>query len=141
MQITDTRSNSKPARTDGIDRKRSSTWEKYHVVIQEAYVKVIEKKNGVCPTQVEVQKEIGYISLRVVGEHMRTLRFDPTDHPLRILTDKVLLALCDACCKDRSPAAIKLWMQLFEGFREHSEHDVNIREIPAITFSPVERKN
>lgn len=141
MKLVDTGTFVKSARGDGIDRKRSIVWERNHVLIMEAFVNLININGGRCPTIEEVQKHLGDLSIRVIGEHLQTMKFELTDHPARILTDKVILALFNSCVIDRSPAAIKLWMQLFEGFSEKSEHNINLKEIPAITFTPVERKN
>lgn len=140
MNILDTKQNIKPARTDGIDRKRSAVWERNHALIMDTFIDLVNQ-SGKYPTQIEVQKAIGTISLRVIGEHMSSLRFEPTDHPYRILTDDVIIAIWKSATIDRNPQAMKLWMQLMEGWTEKTEHNVNVREIPAIVFSPVERKN
>ena len=75
------------------------------------------------PTYQEVADDCR-LSRNTVDKHIKSLKFDGLKHPLRILTDDVILAIA-ATARAGSSASQKLWMQIMEGWTERqiTEHE------------------
>ena len=93
---------------------RNNTWELNHAIIRDSYVKLIKKLKRK-PTYPEVAED-SKLSETTIKKHIDTLKFEPHKHPLRVLTEDVLLNIAN--CSRKNAASQKLWMQLFEGFSE-----------------------
>ncbi len=98
--------------------KRRKHWDTNHKLIKDAYLLIV-KEEGRAPTMTEVSKRVN-LSYKTVDRHMKELKFDPLQHPARILTEEVLLAIAKSAQKGRS-ASQKLWMQLVEGWVEKQD--------------------
>ena len=109
---------------------KNITWEVNHRIIMDSYLKLI-KKLGRKPTYEEVVQDTG-ISRATLQKHIAELKFEPQKHPLRILTDEVILSIYKSAQKGSS-ASQKLWFMLMEGWNEHQviEHtgSVNLEQI------------
>ena len=109
---------------------RNITWEVNHRIISDSYLKLI-KKLGRKPTYEEVVQDTG-ISRATLQKHIAELKFEPQEHPLRILTDEVILSIYKSAIKGSS-ASQKLWFMLMEGWNEHQviEHtgNVNVEQV------------
>ena len=106
---------------------KNITWELNHSIIRDSYVKLIGKLKRK-PTIDEVANDCN-LSHNTIDKHIKSLKFNPLKHPLRMLTDDVLISIVNSCKKGKS-ASQKLWMQLIEGWSERQimEHtgEVNI---------------
>ena len=103
---------------------KNITWDLNHSLIRDSYVKLIKELERK-PTIAEVSKDCN-LSHNTIDSHIKELRFDPLKHPLRMLTEDVMLAIEDSA-KNGSSASQKLWMQICEGWSEKT-----INEIPGI---------
>lgn len=106
-----------------IEEKRNITWEANHRILYETYLRLI-KKTRRCPTYDEIEKATGF-SRATISKHIKELKFIPEEHPLRVLTDDVVLSIYDAAKKGKSLSQ-KLWMQVIEGWVERNETDINL---------------
>jgi hypothetical protein len=121
-----------------IDRTKKRQWQEVHANIILAYTALIESLNGKrTPTSREVA-EFCELSLSTVKNHLSQISFKPLEHPLRILTDAVIMNIYES--SRNNAASQKLWMQLMEGFSENNTMDLKIKEIPAIAFVPFQQK-
>jgi hypothetical protein len=96
-------------------KQRQSVWEINHAAIRDAYVSLISKL-GRRPATAEVA-ELAQLSYDVTRKHIRDLKFEPIAHPLKVLTDDVLLGIYKSAV-DGNAASQKLWVQVMEGWRE-----------------------
>ena len=106
------------------ESNKNITWDLNHQIIRDSYVNLI-KLHKRKPTYAEVSIDCK-LSPKTIKKHIDTLKFDPLRHPLRILTEDVMLAIEDSA-KKGSSASQKLWMQICEGWTEKT-----INEIPGI---------
>ena len=106
------------------ESNKNITWDLNHQIIRDAYVKLIGSFKRK-PTYQEVSNDCN-LSIKTIKKHIDTLKFDPLKHPLRILTDDVILAIA-ASARNGSSASQKLFMQICEGWTEKT-----INEIPGI---------
>jgi len=97
------------------DSGHNITWDLNHTIIRDSYVKLIRTTKRK-PTFAEVSKDCK-LSIPTIQKHLHTLVFELRKHPLRILTDDVLLAIVNSARKG-STGSQKLWMQLTEGWSE-----------------------
>ncbi len=109
---------------------KNITWQLNHSIIHDSYVKLIkdlERK----PTYSEVSKDCS-LSINTIKKHIDTLKFNPLKHPLRILSDGVLMSIVESA-KNGSSASQKLWMQLCEGWTEKQviehEGEINVKDV------------
>ena len=100
------------------ESNKNITWELNHQLIRDSYMELI-KRNQKKPTIKEVSDDCR-LSMTTINKHLKSLKFDPLRHPLRILTDDVLLAIASAA-KGGSSSSQKLWMQVCEGWSEKQE--------------------
>jgi len=113
------------------DKLKNKRWQEYHAAITSAYVHLISILSRT-PTIREIEKELARpasindpnkvplkMGVDTICKHLQELRFEPTEHPLRVLSDNVLLNIYNASKK--SPASQKLWFQLMEGYVEKSQ--------------------
>jgi len=97
---------------------KNITWDLNHRIIRDSYIKLIklyQKK----PTIKEVSEDCN-LSMTTIDKHLKNLQFDPLKHPLRILTEDVILSIASSA-KAGSSASQKLWMQICEGWSEKQE--------------------
>lgn len=115
---------------------RTKQWHETHARVKVAVIDLLSRNYGsVAPTIKEVAKELG-MGISSVSEHLKELKFDPEPSPLRVLTPEVILNLYNLT-KVSAPA-VKLWMQIMEGWSEPNTLDVNIRQLPPILFQDYE---
>jgi len=113
----------KPKKEPEEEERRNITWEANHKILYDAYLRII-KKTRRCPTYDEIQKETGF-GRKTISNHIKELKFIPEEHPLRVLTNDVILSIYEAAKKGKSLSQ-KLWMQVIEGWVEKSETDINL---------------
>ena len=94
---------------------RNITWDLNHHIIRDSYVKLIKDFKRK-PTIAEVSKDCN-LSHNTIDKHIKELKFDPLKHPLRMLTEDVILSIANSA-KRGSSASQKLWMQIAEGWSE-----------------------
>lgn len=104
---------------------KNITWDLNHQIIRDAYVNLIanlERK----PTYKEVSEECN-LSIKTIKKHIDMLKFNPSKHPLRILTEDVIMSIANSATGG-SHGSQKLWMQLLEGWSEKTiiEHEGQI---------------
>jgi len=113
-----TKKGSQRVTDEQIAEKRNITWETNQKLLQEAYVRLLQQLKR-CPTITEVAQEVN-LSVKTVKLHVKELKFQPLENPLRVLTPDVLASIYTAARKGSSPSQ-KLWMQIMEGWHEKSE--------------------
>lgn len=98
-------------------------YRKNHTLIKKAYVTLIAKDGGEfgCPSISDIAKETG-LNYSTVQRHYENITFEPKRHPLRALTDDVLLAIARGAIAG-VPASQKLWMQVMEGWNPNAIGD------------------
>lgn len=113
------------AQKDLPESNKNITWDINHQIIRDSYVKLIQDLERK-PTYQEVSDYCN-LSIKTIKKHIDTLKFNPLRHPLRILTDDVILAIINSS-KRGSSASQKLYMQLCEGWTEKQiiEHEGQI---------------
>ena len=101
---------------------KNTTWELNHSIIRDSYVNLIKNFKRK-PTQNEVAIETK-LSRNTIQKHISILKFEPHKHPLRILTDDVIMSIANSAM-DGSHGSQKLWMQIMEGWTERqiTEHE------------------
>ena len=111
--------------------KKNRTYRSNHALINEAYIKLASELKR-CPTISEIGDEVD-LSALTIEKHVKELKFNPMESPLRYLTNDVLLSIYNSARKGRS-ASQKLWLQVMEGWAEKSEinlgGDVEINIMP-----------
>lgn len=90
-----------------------------HQVIRQAYVDLIKKLKR-RPSFAEVAAYTD-LSVPTIARHIKDLKFEPLKHPLRVLTDDILLSVANEARKGKYWHS-RLWFQLAEGWSE----DVNV---------------
>jgi len=100
------------------------TYDLNHQIIRDSYVRLIKNLKRK-PTIAEVSKDCN-LSHNTIDKHIKDLKFDPLKHPLRMLTEDVMLSIANSA-KKGSSASQKLWMQICENYSERT-----INEIPGI---------
>ena len=103
---------------------KNITWDLNHGIIRDSYVKLIKDLKRK-PTYDEVSKDTR-LSINAIKRHIDELKFEPLRHPLRVLSEDVLISIANSA-KKGSSASQKLWMQLTEGWTEKT-----ISEIPGL---------
>lgn len=96
-------------------KQKRKDWEINHALITEAYLSLVKERLR-APTVQEVADMLG-LTWDTVRKHVDELRFTPSTHPLRILTDKVIISIAQSAMEG-NPGSQKLWMQLMEGWGE-----------------------
>jgi len=104
---------------------RNITWDYNHSIIRDSYVKLIQNLERK-PTYPEIAKDTN-LAHTTIEKHISILKFEPHKHPLRILTDDVILAIAGSA-RNGSSASQKLWFQIMEGWTEKQimEHEGEI---------------
>ena len=112
------------------ESRKNITWELNHQIIRDSYVKLI-KDLGRKPTYAEVSKDCK-LSHVTIEKHIKSLKFNPAKHPLRILTEDVMMSIANSAMEG-SHGSQKLWMQILEGWSERTvlEHEgkIDVTEI------------
>ena len=113
------------AEKDSYKSSKNVTWEYNHSIIRDAYVTLIQSLKRK-PTIAEVSENCN-LCVDTINKHIRELKFDPLKHPLRVLTDDVIISIISSA-KNGSAGSQKLWMQLCEGCSEKTiiEHEGQI---------------
>jgi predicted transcriptional regulator len=109
--------NSKVTKVDN-EEKRNITWERNQQLLQETYIRLLQALKR-CPTISEVSKEID-LTPKTIKLHIKELKFEPAEHPLRVLTNDVIASIYNSSRKGQ-PSSQKLWMQIMEGWHEKAE--------------------
>lgn len=111
-----------PTRQKLSKNKNRSDWEDNHEIIREAYVSILKRKRGGRPKSSEIVKETG-LSRATVLRHLQTLDVSlflkPECNSFKILSDDVILSIFRSAIKG-NVAAQKLWLQVIEGWSEHT---------------------
>ena len=94
---------------------KNITWDYNHSIIRDSYVKLIKELERK-PTYAEVSKDCN-LSHVTIEKHIKSLKFNPAKHPLRILTEDVIMSIAGSAM-DGSHGSQKLWMQIIEGWSE-----------------------
>ena len=109
---------------------KNITWEINHQIIRDAYVELIQDLERK-PTYQEVSDHCN-LSINTIKKHIDTLQIKLSKHPLRILTDDVILSIANSA-KTGSSASQKLWMQICEGGSERQivehEGEINLSDV------------
>ena len=109
---------------------KNITWDYNHSIIRDSYVKLIKELERK-PTYAEVSKDCN-LSHVTIEKHIKSLKFNPAKHPLRILTEDVIMSIAGSAI-DGSHGSQKLWMQIIEGWSERTvlEHEgkIDVTEI------------
>jgi len=131
--------NSKVTESD-LEEKRNITWERNQKLLQETYIKLLQLLKR-CPTISEVAQEVN-LSVKTIKLHIKELKFEPTENPLRILTPDVLASIYSSARKG-SAQSQKLWMQIMEGWKEKSEmeHSGGIKVLRDTIANKLKEKN
>ena len=98
--------------------ERNVTYEYNNLLITNSYIKLIDDC-GRKPTYEEIANDCG-LHATTVQKHAETLEFKPLIHPLRVLSDKVLIAIYKSAIGG-SGASQKLWFMIAEGWQEKSQ--------------------
>lgn len=85
------------------------------VLIAEEFVKFLRDNNR-RPTYKELAK-ITKLSEKTIQRHVQTLRFEPNESLMKVLTDDVILSIYKSALMG-SPSSQKLWLQIFAGFKD-----------------------
>lgn len=106
--------------------------------IRDAYLKILEAKQGRKPTNKEIAEKTG-LSIPTVRKHLKEMNargfdVDEVDN-LRILSDDVKLAIYQQAVDGNVPA-MKLWLQVVEGWVEKGETK-HSGKIETVTGPPV----
>lgn len=102
------------------EKKRNKNWEENQRVISSAYVDMINE-TGRQPTIMQVCERTGK-AYNTVQAHLKSLKFEPLEHPLRVLTNDIVLSVARKALKGSFPHQ-KLWFELMEGWKPQSEMD------------------
>ena len=102
--------------TEGDEQKRSD-WEENHRKIANAYLELIGQKLR-RPTNQELSAWTG-LDVSTVKRHLKELRFEPLNHPARVLTDSLIHKLAQIAL-DGDTRAISLWFLVMEGITPQS---------------------
>jgi hypothetical protein len=121
-----------------IDKTRRRQWQEIHANVILAYTALIERFEGKRPPTTKEVADFCDLAVGTVKAHLAEISFKPLEHPLRILTDSVIMNIFEST--RNNAASQKLWMQLMEGFSETNTMDLKIKEIPPIAFVPFQQK-
>jgi hypothetical protein len=103
-------------------------WDVNNAIIKDCIMRILKKSNGeIVPTNIMVAKETG-LTVTTVRKHFSAMKFEPVNHPLRVLTDEVILNIYKLS-KTNSQSQ-KLWLQVMEGWNESV--DLRVLEVPPI---------
>jgi hypothetical protein len=97
-------------------------WARNQALIQQTYIDLIKELKR-CPTSYEVSQRVK-ISVTTIKKHVRQMKFEPQESPLRVLSPDVLISVYNSARKGTS-ASQKLWFQIMEGWVESTE--VNLK--------------
>ena len=104
--------------------KSRKDWEKNHEAIKNCYIEYI-RLNHKMPTMTYVAKELN-VNWSTIDRHIKDLKFTPEEHPLRVLSDEVILAIA-ATARKGNPQSQKLWFQVMENWAEKSKFDITTK--------------
>lgn len=116
------------------DTKKNITWNLNQKLIQEAYIGLLQELKR-CPTIQEVSDQTE-LSCKTIRLHIKDMQFEPSVHPLRVLTMDVLMFIYMSS-KKGSSASQKLWLQVMEGWHEKTESNdvVTVKNIDMSQFT------
>jgi hypothetical protein len=116
QMVNNSQSDNSKHREDRVD------WLRNQAIIQETYISLIQKLKR-CPTVLEVSAETK-LSISAIKNHVKEMKFEPQQSPLRSLTPDVLISIYNSSRKGQ-PASQKLWMQIMEGWKENMGLDLS----------------
>lgn len=105
-------------------------WKTNHAIIKECVLRVIEESKGTVIPTVSMVAKLVNMSEPTVKKHLRNLKFEPSHHPLRVLTDEVLYNIY--LNSKTSSRAAELWLKVMEGWSD--TFNLKIQEIPLIVM-------
>jgi len=111
-------------------------WHQNHDRLSRAYLDLV-KEHGRAPTIAQLS-EAANLSAAAVKRHMKYLKFTPTKHPARVLTDSVIIGLASKAAAGDSAAA-KLWFQVMEGWSEKTRTEMSITDVDEAIESELAR--
>jgi len=118
------------------EQKRRMDWEINHARIKETFITLI-KEHKRTPTLTEMAKATR-LGRKTIERHVKDIKFDAMLHPLRVLTEEVILSIF-VSAKQGNSGSQKLWLQLFESFTDKTEKTV-IHEFDASSLTTDELK-
>ena len=115
--------------------KRKSTWEKNHLIIQDAYVTLFKSLKKP-PSNPQIAKECG-LSIPTVQKHFKDLKLDSITPQLKARANRVLHGLANKAEKGDASSA-KLFFQLVFGWSEKTGIDLtaDIKTESAVFIAP-----
>lgn len=102
---------------------KNITWQRNQALIQEIYIELVKELKR-CPTILEVSEGVN-LSIDTINKHVKELKFEPLESPLRSLTPDVLMSIVKSARRGSS-ASQKLWLQVMEGWSEKTDITQNI---------------
>jgi len=102
---------------ENVPKEDRIDWLRNQAIIQNAYIELIQQLHR-CPTNLEVSEKVN-LSIHTIKNHVKELKFEPLQSPLRSLTPDVIASIYNSARKGL-PASQKLWMQIMEGWKESS---------------------
>ena len=117
------------------EEQRKSTWEKNHIIIQNAFVDLY-KKLGKPPTNPQIAEEC-QLSVPTVQKHFKDLKLDNITPQLKARATRVLHGIANKGEKGDASCA-KLFFQLVFGWSEKTGIDLtgDIKTETAVFISP-----
>ena len=100
---------------ENVPKEDRIDWLRNQAIIQNAYIELIQHLHR-CPTNLEVSEKVN-LSVHTIKNHVKELKFEPLQSPLRSLTPDVIASIYNSARKGL-PASQKLWMQIMEGWSE-----------------------
>jgi predicted transcriptional regulator len=109
--------------------KKRRDKEANQALIHDTYVALIVQHKRQ-PIAREIAQACG-LTTKTIYKHLAELKFDPIAHPLRVLTDSVVISVYMSARKGNTSAQ-KFWFQLMEGWVENSSVDLGFPEFAVI---------
>ncbi|HYX08431.1 MAG TPA: hypothetical protein VE912_17000 [Bacteroidales bacterium] len=96
-----------------------------NVLVRNAFLEIFNE-TGRKPKLVELADKTG-LHFETIRSHVNELQFTPQSDTMRVLTPDVIASLARQCIGG-DVRAIKLWMQILEGWKESSEIDLGFKK-------------
>ena len=110
-----------PYKAKSSEDKKRSDWEANHEAIKEVFVAFI-KEHQKKPTITYIANKLE-MQWNTIWRHLADLENELRKHPLRVLTDDMILAVVEAG-KNGNAQSQKLWFQLMEGWSEKTNLEI-----------------
>ena len=126
--------NSEIVQKSATNSKRRKNFVVNNLLIKNFIIKQLNESKGMdVPTNDKIAEGTG-LSLRTVVNHCKTLQFEPIIHPLRTLTDNVVVNMFNLTRK--SATAVKYWFEIMEGISTELNVNLNNQNQNPIPMSP-----